>query len=64
MKDLNMEKKERIRNAHKRFEKLLRQPVSKRIVDFLREEGRKEREKIAEEKKKSAKSDSNEDLGT
>jgi hypothetical protein len=64
MKNLKMGNREAIRNAGKRFEKFYKQPVSKRIADFLREEGRKERAKLEEEKKKSARPNSNEDLGT
>jgi hypothetical protein len=50
MANLKMGKKDAPRNASKRFEKLQHQPISKRISDFLIEEGKKE--KIQEEPKK------------
>lgn len=43
MAEPKMGKKSAIENAPKRFEKIYRQPVSKRISDFLKEEGKKER---------------------
>lgn len=63
MENLKMGTKDNIRNAAKRFEKLLKQPVSKRIADFLREEGKKENAKSKGQIKKIAHSDSSEDLG-
>jgi hypothetical protein len=43
MSNLKMGKKDGPRNAAERFNKLTNQPVSQRIVDFLKEEGRKEK---------------------
>ena len=50
MADLKMGKKGAPRNAAKKFEKIQNQPVSKRISDFLIEEGK--REKVQENPKK------------
>ena len=54
MTEPKMGKKNAVENAHKRFEKLYRQPVSKRISDFLKEEGKKERQQSENQKKKIA----------
>jgi hypothetical protein len=45
MSELKMGKKGGPRNAAKKFEKVQNQPVSKRISDFLIEEGRKEKDR-------------------
>lgn len=60
--ELKMGKKDAVENAAKRFEKLYRQPVSKRISDFLKEEGKKERQQSENQKKKIAKPTSSGDL--
>ena len=51
MAEPKMGKKSAVENAAKRFEKLYRQPVSKRISDFLKEEGKKERQSENQKKK-------------
>jgi hypothetical protein len=56
------EKLKRIEDAAKRFEKFYRQPVSKRISDFLKEEGRRERELSKNQNKKTAYPAASDDL--
>lgn len=55
-------KKESVVKASKRFQKLYRQPVSQRISDFLKDEGKKERQHPRDQEKKIAQSASSEDL--
>lgn len=62
MAEPKMGKKSAVENAAKRFEKLYRQPVSKRISDFLKEEGKKERQQSENQKKKIAQPTSSGDL--
>lgn len=54
MAEPKMGNKSAVENAAKRLEKLYRQPVSKRISDFLKEEGKKERKESENQKKKIA----------
>lgn len=54
MTEPKMGNKNSIENAEKRLEKLYRQPISKRISDFLKEEGKKERPQSENQKKKIA----------
>lgn len=54
MAEPKMGNKTTVENAAKRFEKLYRQPVSKRISDFLKDEGKKERQQSENQKKKIA----------
>jgi hypothetical protein len=54
MVDQKMGNKSAVEKAAIRFEKLYRQPVSKRISDFLKEEAKKERQESNSQKKKIA----------
>ena len=54
MKEPKIGNKKGVEEAGKRFEKLFKQPVSQRISNFLKEEGKKE--KASENKKKIAQS--------
>ncbi len=62
MAEPKMGKRSTIDNAAKRFEKIYRQPVSKRISDFLKEEGRKESQQSKVQKKKIAQPKNSGDL--
>ncbi len=62
MAEPKMGNKNAVENAAKRFEKLYRQPVSKRISGFLKEEGKKERKPSENQKKKIAQPKSSGDL--
>jgi hypothetical protein len=60
MAELKTGKKDAIKDAAKRFDKIKNQPVSKRISDFLRNEGKKERD--AKNPRKIAHPNSSKDL--
>ena len=62
MAELKMGKKSSLRNAAKKFEKIYNQPVSKRISDFLIEEGKKEQNLPENQRKKIARPMSNGDV--
>ncbi|MCO5114624.1 MAG: hypothetical protein M9899_10695 [Bdellovibrionaceae bacterium] len=50
MLKLKMGRKDKLRESAKRFEKIYKQPLSKRIVDFLKEESNKEKEQVTDKK--------------
>lgn len=52
---------EAIKNASKRTEKLIHQPVSKKVVDLLIEDGKLEKAKKSEDKNKKVATPQNRD---